>query len=184
MQTLRLTPNTAEPNVPSEGIVCHDVRNPAQRSEVLARKGTTISADEHPCAAEARRSASSTWRCPSRATSTKTRRPRAWLSRLPGGPSPPSRRIGSGEFCQRRARHAAHQQRAAGASQHAGRRAGAHGRGGSSGRHGHHAGNRQVRAAVSCRSQSWPASKTSRGASDRWLMSSRFSATRGADCAG
>jgi molybdenum cofactor cytidylyltransferase len=46
VQTLSLTPNTAESNVPSEGIVCHDVRNPAQRSEVLARKGTTISADD------------------------------------------------------------------------------------------------------------------------------------------
>jgi molybdenum cofactor cytidylyltransferase len=33
-------------DLPSNAIICHDVRNPAERSEVLARKGTSISLDE------------------------------------------------------------------------------------------------------------------------------------------
>jgi molybdenum cofactor cytidylyltransferase len=33
-------------DVPAHAIVCHDVRNPAQRSEVLVRKGTQLSAAE------------------------------------------------------------------------------------------------------------------------------------------
>ena len=109
MQTLRLTPNTAEPNVPSEGIVCHDVRNPAQRSEVLARKGTTISADDirallkrgvvelHLALPE-----------PGDVDEDEAATRMAVAIAGPGrhrqtGPSE------SGEFCQRRARHAAHQ---------------------------------------------------------------------------
>ena len=32
--------------VPPEAILCHDVRNPAQRSEILARKGSLLHADE------------------------------------------------------------------------------------------------------------------------------------------
>jgi hypothetical protein len=42
MRMLNLQPGTAAANLPLEGIVCHDVRDPAQRSEVLARKGTTL----------------------------------------------------------------------------------------------------------------------------------------------
>lgn len=33
-------------DLPTRAIVCHDVRNPAQRSEVLVRKGTPLSAAE------------------------------------------------------------------------------------------------------------------------------------------
>jgi molybdenum cofactor cytidylyltransferase len=43
---LNLSPNTAAVDVPEEAIVCHDVRNPLQRSEVLVRKGTSIRADD------------------------------------------------------------------------------------------------------------------------------------------
>jgi molybdenum cofactor cytidylyltransferase len=48
VQTLSLASSTPESNclIPSEAIVCHDVRNPAQRSEVLARKGTRLTAED------------------------------------------------------------------------------------------------------------------------------------------
>jgi hypothetical protein len=46
MRMLNLSASTPIKDVPSEGIVCHDVRNPAQRSEVVVRKGTTVRADE------------------------------------------------------------------------------------------------------------------------------------------
>ncbi len=46
MRMLSLSPNAAMADVPSQAIVCHDVRNPQQRSEILARKGTTVSADD------------------------------------------------------------------------------------------------------------------------------------------
>jgi hypothetical protein len=44
MQMLSITPETAD--MPAESIVCHDVRNPAQRSEVLVRKGSSVTATE------------------------------------------------------------------------------------------------------------------------------------------
>jgi molybdenum cofactor cytidylyltransferase len=46
MRMLSLTPMLPAADVPPHAIVCHDVRNPQQRSEVLARKGTSVSADE------------------------------------------------------------------------------------------------------------------------------------------
>jgi hypothetical protein len=45
MRTLAVTPNNLS-TLADSGIVCHDVRNPAQRSEVLVRKGTSVSADD------------------------------------------------------------------------------------------------------------------------------------------
>src|SRR5947209_13632148 len=33
-------------DLPSGAIVCHDVRNPSQRSEIIARKGTPLQAQE------------------------------------------------------------------------------------------------------------------------------------------
>ena len=92
MQTLRLTPNTAEPNVPSEGIVCHDVRNPAQRSEVLARKGTTIGADDIRALLK-RGVLGLHLALPEVGDVDEDERPRAWRRRLPGQASLPSRRI-------------------------------------------------------------------------------------------
>jgi hypothetical protein len=44
MQMLSITPESAD--VPAEAIVCHDVRNPVQRSEVLVRKGSNVTAPE------------------------------------------------------------------------------------------------------------------------------------------
>jgi hypothetical protein len=44
MRMLSITPQTAE--MPAESIVCHDVRNPTQRSEVLVRKGSSVTATE------------------------------------------------------------------------------------------------------------------------------------------
>src|SRR5579859_997333 len=44
MQLLALSATTPSNILPAEGIVCHDVRNPIQRSEVLVRKGSLISA--------------------------------------------------------------------------------------------------------------------------------------------
>jgi molybdenum cofactor cytidylyltransferase len=43
MRVLNITPGSA---VPARGIICHDVRNPAQRSEVLVRKGSELAAFE------------------------------------------------------------------------------------------------------------------------------------------
>jgi molybdenum cofactor cytidylyltransferase len=42
MQMLSITPESAE--LPAAAIVCHDVRNPAQRSDVLVRKGSSVTA--------------------------------------------------------------------------------------------------------------------------------------------
>ena len=42
---LRVTAGEAS-SAPPESIVCHDVRNPAQRNEVLVRKGSAVSSDE------------------------------------------------------------------------------------------------------------------------------------------
>ncbi|MBV9328281.1 MAG: hypothetical protein JO352_31585 [Chloroflexi bacterium] len=39
---LNLSPDTRVSDLPSEAILCHDVRNPLQRSEILVRKGTTV----------------------------------------------------------------------------------------------------------------------------------------------
>jgi len=41
MRTVALSADSIEP-----GIVCHDVRNPAQRNQVLVRKGSSLSVDE------------------------------------------------------------------------------------------------------------------------------------------
>ncbi|HEY1291619.1 MAG TPA: hypothetical protein VGJ60_00885 [Chloroflexota bacterium] len=46
MQLLSLQPDAPATDVPSEAIVCHDIRNPLQRSEVLVRKGTSLHADD------------------------------------------------------------------------------------------------------------------------------------------
>jgi molybdenum cofactor cytidylyltransferase len=46
MRMLSFSPNTSRAEVPSQAIVCHDVRNPLQRSEILARKGATLTAEE------------------------------------------------------------------------------------------------------------------------------------------
>jgi molybdenum cofactor cytidylyltransferase len=46
MRTLSLSSSTSTADVPSQAIVCHDVRNPSQRSEILARKGAAVSADD------------------------------------------------------------------------------------------------------------------------------------------
>jgi molybdenum cofactor cytidylyltransferase len=46
MRMLSLSPTAAAADVPSHAIVCHDVRNPRQRSDILARKGTSVSGDE------------------------------------------------------------------------------------------------------------------------------------------
>lgn len=43
MRVLNITPGSA---VPAQGIVCHDVRHPDQRSEVLVRKGSELAASE------------------------------------------------------------------------------------------------------------------------------------------
>jgi molybdenum cofactor cytidylyltransferase len=44
MQMLSITPESAD--IPAQAIVCHDVRNPTQRSEVLVRKGSNVTAAE------------------------------------------------------------------------------------------------------------------------------------------
>jgi hypothetical protein len=44
MRLLKITPTALD--LPGEAVVCHDVRNPAQRNEVLVRKGTVVHADE------------------------------------------------------------------------------------------------------------------------------------------
>src|SRR5579871_3237087 len=46
MRMLSLSPSVSVADVPAHAIVCHDVRNSEQRSEVLARKGSSLSADE------------------------------------------------------------------------------------------------------------------------------------------
>jgi molybdenum cofactor cytidylyltransferase len=46
MRMLSFSPTVPAADVPSQAIVCHDVRNPRQRSEVLARKGSRVSGDE------------------------------------------------------------------------------------------------------------------------------------------
>jgi len=43
---LSLSPSANGLEIPPEAIVCHDVRNPGERSEILARKGTTVTADQ------------------------------------------------------------------------------------------------------------------------------------------
>jgi len=43
---LSLTSDTPAADVPSEAVVCHDIRNPLQRSEILVRKGTSVRADD------------------------------------------------------------------------------------------------------------------------------------------
>jgi molybdenum cofactor cytidylyltransferase len=46
MRLLRLDPSATATHVPPESVVCHDVRNPAQRSEVLVRKGTRLAREQ------------------------------------------------------------------------------------------------------------------------------------------
>src|ERR1043165_6749174 len=41
---MRMLSITTTANVPDEAIVCHDVRNPVDRNEVLARKGSRLDA--------------------------------------------------------------------------------------------------------------------------------------------
>src|SRR5262249_16005472 len=42
MRMLSVHMDAAQADLPSVAILCHDVRNPAQRSEILARKGATL----------------------------------------------------------------------------------------------------------------------------------------------
>jgi molybdenum cofactor cytidylyltransferase len=44
MRVIEVQPGEAD--LPQESLICHDVRNPARRSEVLVRKGTRLTADE------------------------------------------------------------------------------------------------------------------------------------------
>ena len=44
MRVIQVRPGQAV--LPPESVICHDVRNPAQRSEVLVRKGTRLGADD------------------------------------------------------------------------------------------------------------------------------------------
>src|ERR1700730_14189525 len=46
MQMMALSATTPSHTIPAEGMVCHDVRNPLQRSEVLVRKGSLLGAAE------------------------------------------------------------------------------------------------------------------------------------------
>jgi molybdenum cofactor cytidylyltransferase len=46
VHVVNLTPKTTGFELSSTAILCHDVRNPVERSEVLARKGTRVSADQ------------------------------------------------------------------------------------------------------------------------------------------
>lgn len=46
MRLLRVTSETRSVPIPEGTLVCHDIRNPATRSEVLVRKGTPISSDQ------------------------------------------------------------------------------------------------------------------------------------------
>lgn len=46
MRLLRIPAETTPDDLPEAAVVCHDVRNPSQRNEVLARKGTCLQADE------------------------------------------------------------------------------------------------------------------------------------------
>jgi len=46
MIVVTLDANSLESAVPSQGVACHDVRDPQQRSEILARKGRRLSAAE------------------------------------------------------------------------------------------------------------------------------------------
>ncbi len=46
MRMLIIQAGAAATQLPAEAMVCHDVRNPAQRTEVLARKGTTLRAED------------------------------------------------------------------------------------------------------------------------------------------
>ena len=41
---VRLDPSSPESAVPAQGVACHDIRDPKQRSEVLVRKGSLLSA--------------------------------------------------------------------------------------------------------------------------------------------
>ena len=43
---VRLDPSSPESAVPAQGIACHDIRDPKQRSEVLVRKGSLVMAAE------------------------------------------------------------------------------------------------------------------------------------------
>jgi hypothetical protein len=45
MRMMYIEPGAAPADLPAEAIVCHDVRNPRQRSEVLVRKGSPLWAD-------------------------------------------------------------------------------------------------------------------------------------------
>ncbi len=46
MKTVLLSADSVDEALPSWSIVCHDVRNPAQRNEVLVRKGSPLSVSE------------------------------------------------------------------------------------------------------------------------------------------
>lgn len=46
MLVVSLDANSPESDVPAQGVACHDVRDPQQRSEILARKGRLLSAAE------------------------------------------------------------------------------------------------------------------------------------------
>ena len=46
MQLLALSALSPLEIIPAQGMVCHDVRNPRQRTEVLVRKGTLLGAAE------------------------------------------------------------------------------------------------------------------------------------------
>jgi len=46
MRVLRLDPSSPASLVPAEGLACHDVRNPLQRTAVLVRKGSRLRRDD------------------------------------------------------------------------------------------------------------------------------------------
>src|SRR5579864_327391 len=46
MRLVDLRATNTPDGLPDHAIVCHDVRNPAQRSELLARKGSRLSSNE------------------------------------------------------------------------------------------------------------------------------------------
>ena len=46
MRLVRLPPDATPDDLPDTAVVCHDVRNPGQRNEILVRKGTSLRADE------------------------------------------------------------------------------------------------------------------------------------------
>ena len=66
MRMLSIQPGGSAVDLPLEAIVCHDVRNPAQRSEVLARKARHFARTKWRHSSNGV-SSNCTWRCQTRA---------------------------------------------------------------------------------------------------------------------